>query len=682
MAVNQPRPTLADYLVIAISPALIMVLVASLVLFLLEIFYAGQYETRLRWIMFCFVFAAVLIARISMTPGIAERASLYGLVLAAAVFIALQMLVQYPSGLRVAGFTWAINLGIMAVIWWCAHKLTWDCTFIDEHVDVSGAGLLEAAGLDSQGANNEGARGEGRGARDGDVSSLAPRPTPHAPSLSPSPGLFAWWERYHRYRQEQQQRPHAPGVWIVYFSLAALPLFGLGQSLIGANELGRRQRVFWYMVFYVGSALGLLLNTSFLGLRRYLRQRRLIMPVAVAGVWVGIGAVLIAVLLVAGAFLPRPYPEYPLIPVQGWLGSPERDASKYAVMNDSPGKGEGRPGAAGKDGREGSASGSQGQGGGQQGQNGSGSSAQGQSGSGQGKGEQGSGGGSSGKSGSGQNGNSSGSGGNRQGQSSQGNSGNQSGQQGSPARSGNGERSQAGDPNSSQGGSNQGKGSQADQGQSGQGMKRLSEAEAANQSPASSPPGSSLSSLLNALGRLLRWIIFAIAALVVAFIVLRAILKFLANFTGWARGLLDALQGLWEALFAWLGPAAAPSESEEPALLERRQVPFAAFRDPFMDGSSARQSPEELVRYSFHALEAWAREQDLGRQADDTPLEFADRVALNVPDTLAADCRRVATLYARAAYARGPLPASCEALLRQFWRHLTEAGRVSVPGSR
>src|SRR5579883_2604746 len=119
MAANRPRPTLAYYVAIAISPALIMVLVASLVLFLLEIVYLGQYETRLRWILFCFIFAAVLIARISMTPGIAERASLYGLALAVAVFVALQLLVQYPPGLPVAGLRWAINLGLIAVIWWC-----------------------------------------------------------------------------------------------------------------------------------------------------------------------------------------------------------------------------------------------------------------------------------------------------------------------------------------------------------------------------------------------------------------------------------------------------------------------------------------------------------------------------------------------------------------------------------
>ncbi len=691
MAANRPRPTLADYVAIAISPALIMVLVASLVLFLLEIVYLGQYETRLRWILFCFIFAAVLIARIAMTPGIAERASLYGLVLAVVVFVALQLLVQYPPGLPVAGFRWAINLGLIAVIWWCAHKLTWDCTLIDENVDASGAGLLEAAGLEKRGARDEG------GVRRGGVRSEEKQtalPTPHSPLLtpnssrSPSPlpgsGLFAWWERYRRYREEQQQQPHAPGVWIVYFSLAALPLFGLGEWLIPADDSERRQRVFWFMVYYVASALGLLLSTSFLGLRRYLRQRKLKMPVAITGVWLMIGAVLITVLLVVGAFLPRPNPEYSLMPGRGWLGSPERGASRYAVMNDSPGKGEGRPGAAGKDGRAGasSTSGSQGEGGGTKGEHGAGGSGKGQSGSGQGKGEQGSrGGSSSGKSGSGQNNSQSGSGGNQQGQPGQGKSGNQSNQPGSQGRSGNGERTQPGNQNGSQGNSNQGKGNRADPAQAGKGMKQLSESESAQQAPANPSPASTLSSLFHSLGRLLKWLVFAIAALIAAFIVLRAVLKFLANFTGWARGLLNALQGLWQGLFGWLQPATS-DEPEEEAMVERRRVPFAAFRDPFADGSGGRQAPEDLVRYSFRALEAWAWEHDLGRQADDTPLEFADRVALNVPEALATDCRRLAVLYARAAYSREPLPGSCLTVLRQFWRHLTEENRVSVSGSR
>ena len=37
-------------------------------------------------------------------------------------------------------------------------------------------------------------------------------------------------------------------------SLAALPLFGLGQSLIPADAAARRRYVFWLLTVYVGSA--------------------------------------------------------------------------------------------------------------------------------------------------------------------------------------------------------------------------------------------------------------------------------------------------------------------------------------------------------------------------------------------------------------------------------------------
>ena len=48
---------MTDYVVIAVSPALIMTLVGSLVFFLLAVFYQGEYSERLYWVMACFVFA-------------------------------------------------------------------------------------------------------------------------------------------------------------------------------------------------------------------------------------------------------------------------------------------------------------------------------------------------------------------------------------------------------------------------------------------------------------------------------------------------------------------------------------------------------------------------------------------------------------------------------------------------
>jgi hypothetical protein len=89
--------TLADYVVVALSPALIMALVGSLVFFLAELLYVGQYGDSLRWVLFFFVFGAVLVARVSMSAGIADRAGLYGAVLALVSWFALQRFVEYPG---------------------------------------------------------------------------------------------------------------------------------------------------------------------------------------------------------------------------------------------------------------------------------------------------------------------------------------------------------------------------------------------------------------------------------------------------------------------------------------------------------------------------------------------------------------------------------------------------------
>src|SRR5438132_13654684 len=72
--------TLADWMIIALSPLLIMALVGSLVFFLIEILYVGDYVERMRWILFCFVFGAVLLGRMSMLAQIADRSWLYGVI--------------------------------------------------------------------------------------------------------------------------------------------------------------------------------------------------------------------------------------------------------------------------------------------------------------------------------------------------------------------------------------------------------------------------------------------------------------------------------------------------------------------------------------------------------------------------------------------------------------------------
>jgi hypothetical protein len=168
----------------------------------------------------------------------------------------------------------------------------------------------------------------------------------------------------------------------------------------------------------------------------------------------------------------------------------------------------------------------------------------------------------------------------------------------------------------------------------------------------------------------LKWVVFAVLALAVAFYLFRNGLKHWAHFSQWARRLLAALDAFWQKLFGWWQPR--PAKEESGLTLELGPAPprpFATYGNPFRDGSSDWQSPEELVRLTFEALEAWAREHDLARQRDETPLEFTRRVAQEVPP-LELEAKDLGNLYVRAAYATGRLPDSGRDSLRQFWDRL------------
>src|ERR1700739_1658816 len=135
MQENRPTTTLADFLVVCVSPVLIMSLVGSLCFFLIEVFGHGKAGGSLRWVMFWFVLAIVLVSRIGIEQG-TGHAIVYGLGLATATW--LYLLRIFP-----ALFVW--DMVLLAIVWWCANKLVWDCALVDENEDASGSGLLQSA---------------------------------------------------------------------------------------------------------------------------------------------------------------------------------------------------------------------------------------------------------------------------------------------------------------------------------------------------------------------------------------------------------------------------------------------------------------------------------------------------------------------------------------------------------
>lgn len=611
--------TLGDYVTMGLSPALIITLITSLTFFLTEILCGGQpHLYRLRWTLFWFTFGIVWVARIALHPAVGARARLYGILLTLAVWVGLQrfLVMDQLEGLESGvfrAFDWVLLLGFFAITWWSAYRLTWDCTFIDDTVAASGKGVLEAAGFDA------------------DTSSKRERVSGESPShTSGQDAAVGWLERWRLYREDQRRKPHTPGVWVVYYSLAALPLFGLGQALLPVEAVERRRFAFWMLGLYTLSGLGLLLTTCYLGLRRSLRQRKLAMPLAMTGMWLALGGGLIVTMLAVAALLPRPQMEYSpfrRIPTK----SSDLQASHHAILSGDPGKGAGKPGtvAPSDDPRAPANPNVQTQ----------------KKASGAGKS----------------------------------NGGGKDDKQGAGATETKSTAAEAGQGQTSAGQQNSPKGEKA---------ARPGSSEEANTQPksggeegsflAENRPGSSsnpleqVASRLAGLANVMKWLVFGVLVVVVVVLLLRSGLHWLANFTDWARHLLESWRAWWDSLF---GRHAEPGEPVSVrAEVHKPRRPFATFANPF-DGA-APLVPEEIVRYTFAALDAWADEHGWGRRPEETPREFAARLGEEVP-ALEEDMARFADLYAAAVYARATLTPACLPAVRKLWR-LLEGRREGV----
>jgi hypothetical protein len=625
MAKKRREKTLADYVVIAISPVLIMTLVGSLAFFLLELSYHGQYEMRLKWILFWFVLASVLVARIAIEQG-KEYASFFGFALIAVVGFAAIRLVD----------AFLLAWLLLAISWWCTWKLTWDCTLIDDREDASGEGLLQAAGFNS-----------GTEMLHAPLTATGETNGPGTDPLDPHAGTPPRTEQRDSNDagrdidpETSNRRIHAPGKWVVYFSLAALPLFGVGQLLIPSRDTEARAYGFGLLAVYVASALGLLLTTSFLGLRRYLRQRKLQMPAAMTRTWLGMGTALAIVLLFLAMLLPQPQGEYTLTALVDKVDTKIRQASRLAVVRGDRAEGEGR--------RIGEQDPKAGKGGETppQGQKAGDQNAQSQQGKADGQQNQGD---------QKQNG------GDRTGEAKADDRGEKKADGGTQNKK---EKQEPGDQKEKQAAK---EGQPADQRQAA-GQRPKGEPGAGKRS-SPSPPGSSgspITNLLQSLASYFKWLVYGVLALVAIYLVIRH----------WSR-LREILAQLWAEFLQAIGfwQKHQPSVSAEAGAPIPTEVRFAAYENPFFSGAARRMSPAHLVRYTFEALEAWAREQVVARSPEQTPLEFARELGQRVP-ALAKDVTSTAELYVRVAYARKNPSREAVEVLERLWRRMGMGAEV------
>ncbi len=620
MPVEREPPSLTDWVMIAIGPALIMLMVGSLVFFLIEVLYEGQYSDRLLYTMFFFVFASVLLARLSIEEGYA-RAALYAIALGAVTYFAIQMFVEYPNALM-RTFSSFISIGLIVLIYWATNKLTWDCTHIDEDRKSSGRGVLAAAGLDA-----EAAKENPQQQKEDDEAIAADKKDDKLEAKKrqkDTTGTLGWMDRWYRYKEAQKKKPHTPGTWVVYFSLAALPLFGLGQSLINPDDAERRRATFMQMTVYVGSGLGLLVTTSLLGLRKYLRERGARIPNAMTFGWLGLGAGLIVMFLVVGAVLPRPHSETPLINISR-ASKEEMQASKNAMAKGgSTGKGEGTAGQKTEGDKIAKQSGESKDKGG----------ADGKKGDGGGKGKDDGG----------------------------------KGKDGEKKGEAKGDSKDKGDKqqnNKKDGEKKDGEKKDSDKkdDQKKDSEKKDSEKKDDGKSSESPPPPPS--QIFSQIAAFIKWVVWIVIVIAVIVGLVYFFLKFLAPFTAWAKNLLDWLK----SLFAKKKRKAKSEDGEEIAAEKaiERPPPFSEFPNPFADGSAKKKSLISLVEYSFASLDAWAWDRETGRTPDETQNEFAARIGEEYPD-LDEVGRKLANLYVRVLYSGEALPAESLATLIEFWR--------------
>ena len=298
MASSQPK-SFNLVLMQIIGPALIIVMVASLVFFLIEVFYRGPHVGRLYWIMALFTFASVLVSRVSIEEG-KERAFLLGFLLAVATFVTCSQLIEF----RYAGLSFLsplVIIGLIAIVMWSSSKLTWDCTVVDRSRDPSATGLVDL---------------------------LQNTVQDEIASVQNADDKTNWFLKW----LSGKPKKNNPGLWVMYFAVFAFPVFGFGQWFVESAD-----KWWTYVLFavYLAATLSLLMTTSLLGLERYLAKRQLSVPAPIARNWLLTGGTFALLVMLIVIFIPKP-------PSAGWsndlvamLQSPFKDGSDWAPGKDN-----------------------------------------------------------------------------------------------------------------------------------------------------------------------------------------------------------------------------------------------------------------------------------------------------------------------------------------------------------
>jgi len=668
---SSERRTAVDFLALIVNPVLVMMMVGSLVFLLQESFYRGDFPMRLRWVSGLFVFAAVLIAWITIEMG-RTRAGLYLSPLLILGAVALDRFVESHVW-GIPALTTVFHVMVVVSVWLVCHHVMLDCLLLDEGAaSSSGKGLLEEW---SQNDAPEEPAETKNGSDEGFEAT--------APGAQANRAISVFLDRVY---PDRPQGP--PGRTVLYVLLGGL----LVIAVAGLN--GPAQGTVIYAASYVVAGLGLLMTTHLLQLRLYLRQRNLAMPDDAVRGWVTVGSVIVVGALLLAWLLPKP-----AVPTWSWgvyLTSPLRKASSLAARTMEPANTPAQRGKAAADSQPSSQK--------DVGEPSSGERRATEQTSDGGKAEKGNNGG---------------------GDTSATSGGTEEHQENAQAGAEHGDkrpsedaataedvkrnepsqtpsaRPPAADSGKSQSGGRTPSGASADAAKKGdagasqhgdgksptrsgdaKGDRAGGSGEESARSQADSGSENHRSRLakpplrvdMTRIASGLAWLFRVLVTL--GFLLIVAWLAWRYRHEVWEvlRHWWEQLGRLLESLFGRRRDAG----KEEPQVPASPKVPaFASFQDPFASGAAVRQSPIWLVVYSFDALQAWGEGLGVPRDPDETPKEYARR--LRASDLAGpAEFNRLCELYNLVAYAgrSGTLTLSAEDrhALAAAWRHMKSCG--------
>ncbi len=324
------KHTGTDLLVDMLIPIMIFLMVLSFVMLLLDIryVYTAVSDLNIRAFALFLVLGVVALNRVIAREG-TEESILYFLALASVTgFYTFITTGAYEVGSIAGSFmnhpyvATAFNMTLVILLWWATNRLMHECC-VDENLTAGDIGILTGTAR--------------RMLKSAEAKPVAPRKK--GPSIDMWVDLDAYDPTEEPPKKEKTvpktetaterlQKRH-PGISIFYFSLPVVLVFAIGPRIVGHG----RALVFsgWVLLaIYLFSALSLLMLTSLGGIRAYFRRRRVPIPGGIGPFWVWLGTVLILIVLMGAAALPKP-PWPPLVHVEEHQYDPWRRGSTFRL---------------------------------------------------------------------------------------------------------------------------------------------------------------------------------------------------------------------------------------------------------------------------------------------------------------------------------------------------------------